>query len=180
MWPIGHASVAYLLYTFSTRSRFDEPPRHAPTLVLGVAALLPDLIDKPLAWQLGVLPGGRTLGHSLLVLGPLSLAGYAVADRIDARESGVAFALGLISHALLDVVPVFWEPTTPWEGLFWPLLASGPGPDEATPTVLGLLQNSLTAPYFYVEFLLLAAALYVWRVDGYPGLRPFAGRLTPA
>jgi len=75
----------------------------------------------------------------------------------------------VFSHTLLDAFPTLWEPTTPWEGLFWPLLS--PGFSEAgAPTVLGLLRNSLGQPYFLSEFVFLAIALYVWRVDGYPGL----------
>lgn len=181
MWPIGHASVAYLLYALSTRSRFDGPPTHVPTVVVGFAALLPDLIDKSLAWQFGVLPGGRTLTHSLFVLLPLSAAVYAVSRRYGSEEYGVAFALGTISHTLLDAVPVLWEPTTPWEGLFWPLLSMGSGgPDEAVPTILDLLRASLTEPYFLSEFLLLAVALLVWRADGYPGLGLVFDRPGPA
>jgi hypothetical protein len=147
--------------------------------VLGFAALLPDLIDKPLGWYLGVLPGGRALGHSLLLLVPLSLAVYELARRRNAGEYGVAFAVGAISHTLLDTVPILWDPGAPWEALFWPLLSPGLSSDGA-PTVLGLFRDSLGNPYFLLEFLLLGIALLVWRADGYPGLRLLFDRPTPA
>jgi membrane-bound metal-dependent hydrolase YbcI (DUF457 family) len=180
MWPIGHASVAYLLYARSTRSRFAGPPGPGATVVVGFAALFPDLIDKPLAWYLGVLPGGRTLAHSLFVLVPLSLAIYVLARRRDVGEYGVAFAVGTISHTLLDALPAIWDPTTPWEALIWPLLPSPGVSGEGAPTVLGLLRDSLGQPYFLSEFLFLAAALSVWRADGYPGLGLVFDRSEPA
>jgi len=173
MWPIGHASVAYLLYAFSTRSRFDGSPDHGATVVVGFASLLPDLIDKPLAWYFGVLPGGRTLAHSFFVLVPLSLVVYGLARQRNVGEYGVAFAVGTVSHTLLDALPIIWEPTTPWEGLFWPLLSPGGVSGEGAPTVLGLLRESLGQPYFLSEFVLFVLALYVWRADGYPGIAFF-------
>jgi len=170
MWPIGHAAVAYLLYALSTRSRFDGSPTPAATVIVGVASQLPDLLDKPLAWYLGVLPGGRTLAHSLFVLVPLSLVVYGLARRRGVAECGVAFAVGVFSHTFLDALPILWEPTTPWEGLFWPLLSPGGVSGEGAPTILGLLRDSLGQPYFLSEFVFLAIALFVWRADGYPGL----------
>ncbi|WP_436903317.1 metal-dependent hydrolase [Halovenus halobia] len=180
MWPIGHASAAYLLYALSTRSRQDESPGHAATVVVGFAALVPDLIDKPLAWYLGVLPGGRTLAHSLFFLVPLSALVYLVARRNGVEEYGVAFSIGVISHTLLDALPILWDPETPWEGLVWPLLSPGGVSGEGAPTVLGLLRDSLGEPYFLTEFVLLAVALAVWRADGYPGLAPLLRRVNPA
>lgn len=180
MWPIGHASVAYLLYALSTRSRFDGSPGHGATMVVGFAALLPDLIDKPLAWELGLLPGGRTLAHSLFVLVPLSVAVYGLTRRRGVEESGVAFAIGAISHTFLDALPVLWDSTTPWEALFWPLLSPGGVSGEGAPSILGLLRSSLGQPYFLSEFAFFAVALLVWRADGYPGLEPLIGRFSSA
>jgi hypothetical protein len=38
--------------------------------------------------------------------------------------------------------------------------------------VTALLLDSLSNPYFLLEFVLLAAALALWRRDGHPGVRP--------
>ena len=179
MWPIGHGSAAYLLYALSTRSRETEPPNHWAVIVVGVASQLPDLIDKPLAWYAGILPGGRTFGHSLFLLVPLSALVYTVARRRGTPEYGVAFAIGAISHTLLDSLPILWEPSTPWEGIVWPLLSPGGISGEGAPSIPKLLENSASEPYFLAEFLLLALALYVWRADGYPGLG-LLRRMTPA
>ncbi len=168
MWPMGHVAIAYLLYTASTRVRFDSTPAHGPAIVLGFGGLFPDLVDKPLAWYFGVLPTGRTLAHSLVVLVPLVVVAYLLARRYDRAEYGVAFGIGAISHALVDAMPALWGGTDPGF-LLWPLVPVE-SYEEGAPTVMGLLRSSLGEPYFLLEFVLLGIALVVWRWDGYPGL----------
>ncbi len=113
MWPLGHAAVGYLLYTLATRARFDRPPTALALCALLVGTQFPDLVDKPLAWYVGVLPTGRTLAHSLLVLIPVSLVVLALARRYDRTELGFAFVLGALSHAVVDVIPALWGAATP-------------------------------------------------------------------
>lgn len=173
MWPIGHASVAYLLYTALARRRFDRGPEAIAAILVGFGGIFPDLVDKPLSWSAGILPTGRSLSHSLLVLVPVVLAVYLVARWYGTTEYSVAFGVGVLSHPLVDAVPVVWNPGASWEFLFWPIIAVTPYDDA--PTLLGLLQSSLSDPYFVVEFLLLALAVAVWRFDGYPGLSVLPG-----
>lgn len=174
MWPIGHAAIAYLLYSASTRWRFEESPGPAATVVLGVGSLFPDLVDKPLAWYLGILPTGRSLAHSLLFLIPVVLLIYLIARSRNRAELGVAFGLGAISHALIDALPIIWLDDASIAFLVWPVLSVG-GYEEGAPTVLGLLRESMTDPYFLSEFVFLVLALVVWRADGYPGLEIVPG-----
>ena len=171
MWPIGHVAVAYICYRSSTRVRFEASPATGPALVLVIASQFPDLVDKPLAWYAGALPTGRTLAHSLVFLVPLSIVLYLLARRYDRGEYGIAFGIGAISHALVDAVPVLWNPDAEAAFLLWPLLPVAPY-DNGAPTLAGLLGDSLTDPYFHLEFVLLAIALVLWRRDGYPGLEP--------
>lgn len=168
MWPLGHAAIGYLLYTFSTRSRFDRPPAAVPVLILLFGTQFPDLVDKPLAWYLGVLPTGRTLAHSLVVLVPLSIAVILVARRYGRGEYGIAFSIGALSHSLVDAAPALWGGTET-SFLLWPIL-SVESYEGGSPTVLELLLQSLTEPYFLSEFVFAAIALLAWRQDGYPGL----------
>ncbi|WP_436342981.1 metal-dependent hydrolase [Natronorubrum sp. FCH18a] len=169
MWPLGHVAVAYLCYTLATRARFDAPPAHVPALILVVGSQFPDLVDKPLAWYLGMIPTGRSLAHSLLLLVPLSIAVSLVADRHDRGEYGIAFAIGALSHTFVDVLPVIWNPETSPNQLLWPITPVEPYP-SGPPTVLGLLQESITEPYFLLEFVLAAVAFTLWRRHGSPGL----------
>lgn len=174
MWPIGHVAIAYLLYSASTRLRFDASPTAVAALILAIGAVFPDLVDKPLAWQLGVLPTGRTLAHSVLFLVPLVAVIYLWTRGRGVEEYGVAFGLGAISHSLVDAAPILWNSDATAGFLLWPVV-SVPGYESEAPTLLGLLASSLTDPYFLSEFVFLAGAVVLWRADGYPGLELIPG-----
>ena len=180
MWPLGHAAVGYLCYSLSTRSRFDEPPDGLAVLVLLVGTQFPDLVDKPLAWYLGVLPHGRSLAHSLLVLVPLCVGLYWLARRSGRGELGIAFAIGALSHSLVDALPALWRADADAGFLLYPIVPPEPY-EEGAPTVTGLLLESLTQPWFLLEFVLAALALVLWYRDGCPGvelIRRTGRRLT--
>ncbi len=168
MWPLGHAAVAYLCYSLLVRARNIDPPDGLAVLVLLFGSQFPDLVDKPLAWYLGVLPTGRTLAHSLLVIGPLAAVVYLLAARYSRSEYGVAFGVGAVSHLLADALPALWGGTDPGF-LLWPLVAVEPY-DNGAPAVTTLFGESLASPYFLSEFVFAAVALVVWRREGYPGL----------
>ncbi|WP_440765631.1 metal-dependent hydrolase [Natronorubrum sp. DTA7] len=176
MWPLGHVAVAYLCYALATRARFDAPPAHVPVLVLVVGSQFPDLVDKPLAWYLGVIPTGRTLAHSLFLLVPLSIALYALASHYDRNEYGVAFAIGALSHVLVDAVPALWDAEVTANHLLWPVIPVEEY-EQGPPTVLGLLRESMGDPFFLSEFVLAAVAVALWRRHGYPGLEPLHAAL---
>ena len=116
----------------------------AELLALGLATQLPDLIDKPLAWVLFVLPGGRSLAHSLLFAGPLVAAVWLFARRRGHPEVAGAFALGYASHLVGDVyvAVAFWRPEE-FTFLLWPLAPPYPY-DEGLAGFL--LEFSLSRP----------------------------------
>jgi len=168
MWPLGHAAIAYLCYSVLVRARKAGPPDGLAVFVLLFGSQFPDLVDKPLSWYLGVLPTGRTLAHSLLVVGPLVVVIYLFAIRYSRPEYGIAFGVGAISHVLVDALPALWGGTDPGF-LLWPLIPVEPYGNGA-PTVTALFVESLGDPYFLSEFVFAAIALIVWRWEGYPGL----------
>jgi hypothetical protein len=86
--PPGHIATALVA---SRLARAD-----APAAVVG--ALAPDLIDKPLAWVLHVIPGGRYLGHSLAAAVVVSSA----VGSLRGRRAGVGFAVGYLAHLVGD------------------------------------------------------------------------------
>jgi membrane-bound metal-dependent hydrolase YbcI (DUF457 family) len=178
MWPLGHAAVGYLCYLLATRTRFDRPPGEFAVLALLVGTQFPDLVDKPLAWYLGVIPTGRTLAHSLLFLIPVAVGVYLLARRYGRPEYGFAFGLGALSHTLVDALPAVWGGTDAGF-LLWPAIPVEEY-ESGAPTVTALLMDSLGDPYFLLEFVLAAIALVAWRRDGYPGLeaiRAIVGRV---
>ncbi|MFC4543866.1 metal-dependent hydrolase [Halosolutus amylolyticus] len=170
MWPWGHLAVAYLLYTASTRFRFDRPPRAWPLLALAVGTQFPDLVDKPLAWSVGILPGGRTFTHSLLVAALFVPAITAVAIHLDRREVGVAFALGYVTHLFTDVPPsVFAGDLAGVAYLAWPLVDQPPE-DPVGGLLDAILHYYAMGPYEVFQLGLFVVAALVWYRDGRPGL----------
>ncbi len=77
-----------------------------------LGAVLPDLLDKPVGHLLlaGSLDSGRTVGHGLLFLALLLMAGI-VLERRRQSFAFLAVAAGVLSHQVLDMLwamPVTW------------------------------------------------------------------------
>ncbi|WP_255170501.1 metal-dependent hydrolase [Natrononativus amylolyticus] len=170
MWPWGHLAVAYLLYTLYTHRRFGRPPLAIPAIALAVGSQFPDLVDKPLAWSLNVLPGGRTLGHSLFFAALLIPAAYAVAIRLERRDVATAFVIGHLSHLLADVPPAALRGELSGAGfLLWPL-AGQPTDEPSGGIVETILTTYSMGPSEWVQLGLFVVAAVVWYCDGRPGL----------
>ena len=181
MWPWEHVLVAYVCYSAYAHLWYRHSPRDAAVLVLPLAAVLPDLIDKPLAWQLSVLPAGRSLAHSLLFAVPVVLFVLALARWWGNTEVGVAFGIGYLSHLPADAV---YPAIMPGEKvdlgyLIWPI-ASGPtsGTDDLLAHVVELAADFATFAtgpggwrFLVLEGVLGGMALALWIADGWPGLR---------
>jgi membrane-bound metal-dependent hydrolase YbcI (DUF457 family) len=174
MWPWGHLAFGYLLYSIGRRiGRRPRPDSHSVlSLVLGTQ--LPDLIDKPLAWWVPILPGGRTLGHSLVFAVPLVVVLAVLARRRRAGRLVVAFAVGYASHLVGDLleplaVGNYWELNI----LLWPLTPTVLYDSE--PSLLWHLANITPSPVFLAEAGLGAFVVALWIADGAPILREFLG-----
>ena len=148
MWPWGHAAIGYLLYTAYTWRRYDHRKK-PPTTLLFFGTQFPDLIDKPLVWTLVLLPSGRSLGHSLLVLV------YTLATRYRNPEWGSAFAIGALSHAVVDV-RVY--------DLVAVAVATRPPYDEHDRTILGHFLTIKLTPLVAIETMVV-----IWWRDGRSG-----------
>ncbi|SFR87512.1 LexA-binding, inner membrane-associated putative hydrolase [Halomicrobium zhouii] len=129
MMPWGHFAVAFLPFLTYRLLRQQRLPSRRVTVFLFVATQLPDLIDKPLAWGLHVLPSGRSFAHSLLFAVPLVIAVTIFLTRGDRATLGALFTFGYLSHVfadiydlLLTVPPDQWQ-TTYVASLYWPLVA---------------------------------------------------------
>jgi membrane-bound metal-dependent hydrolase YbcI (DUF457 family) len=162
MWPWGHAAVGYLCYSALRVARADAlPVARAPVLAVGVGTQVPDLVDKPLAWELGLLPGGRSLAHSLVILLPL-LAVLWIRAAPENRRLVAAFGVGLLSHPLADALyPILDGEIRALTFLAWPLLPL-PAYD---PSAYGLFEHLLSlrlTPRVIFEFALAAVAGAVW------------------
>jgi len=179
MWPWEHALVAYVGYSLLSRSLRGRPPGEPATILVIVGSQIPDLIDKPLAWWIGLIPAGRSLTHSLLVAGPIVLVVLVVFASLRRSELGIAFGVGYLSHLVGDVVyPVMLGEQAETAFLLYPLV-----PVESEPAA-GLIARTTEFLQEFVVFLgtprglayvigeigLVVLAVWLWLADGKPGL----------
>lgn len=135
MWPWEHAAVAYIGYSLLTRFTTHRSPGAAPVVALLIGSQVPDLVDKPLAWWLQILPSGRSLGHSLFFALPVS--GFVLWGSQFRRRTavGVAFVVGYLLHLPGDVVyPVLLGDSPAVTFLLYPLV---PRAGAVEPSALG-------------------------------------------
>lgn len=167
MWPWGHLAVAYLALAGHEAWR-DRRPSLPVTLAALFGSQLPDLIDKPLAWTLGVLPVGRSLAHSVVVLAPILAVALVLAGR--RRRPVAAGAIGVASHLAADALgPALAGEVEYLTFLAWPLVEPPSYPVEQS-FLAHLLALEVTG-LFVLELLAVALAVGVWLVvrrDGAP------------
>jgi hypothetical protein len=165
MWPWGHLAAGYLVYRLGRR-----PLDGLAVLALVVGTQIPDLIDKPLAWTIPLLPNGRSLSHSLLIVPPLLLVvAYLASGR--RHRVVVALTVGYLAHLATDGLYPLIEGEIYYLGfLGWPLIP----PIEYEGATQGILAHFLTfqlTPRSGFEILLFGIAILAWVLDGKPGYR---------
>jgi len=179
MWPWEHLVFGYLLFSGAAHLVGGRAPGDRAAVVLAVATQLPDLIDKPLGWVVGVLPAGRSLGHSLLFFAALFLAAWAVERWLGARLARGALVVGYLSHLVGDVVyPVVLGKDLSAGFLLWPLVPAESG--GVTGVVLHVsdlwtayaayLLSTAGGLALLLELSFLVAGFVVWLADGAPGI----------
>ena len=121
--PVQQFIISFLPVFAYVLVRDRELPSLRLVSVVFVGSQFPDLIDKPLAHELSLIPSGRVFMHSLPFAIPLVILigvyGWKT-DRI--RESGV-FTFAYFSHLFADNREELLGPEsqTPSD-LFWPFL----------------------------------------------------------
>ena len=80
--------------------------RRLPSLEIGAVAFVgsqfPDLIDKPLALQLQLIPTGRVFMHSLPFAIPVWLLVFAYGWKTERPRGAAAFVIAHASHLVAD------------------------------------------------------------------------------
>ncbi|VTT87323.1 unknown [Halorubrum sp. DM2] len=130
MFPIEHCIVAVIPIIAYVLVRDRDVPTGGFLAIVFVGSQLPDLVDKPLAHQFGLIPSGRVFVHSLPVAVPiLCLAGW-YAWRTDRLRAGGAFAFAYLSHIVADNRRVLSLPNpTLSDDMLWPFRPATPRPD---------------------------------------------------
>jgi len=184
MMPWTHAVFAYIAFSLSSHALARTAPTTRETALVLFGALLPDLVDKPLAWQYGVLQGGRTLAHSVFTAVPISVAVVLVAVRRGRPRLGLAFAAGYLLHLPGDLLPEYLSTgALEIETLLWPVTDGGGGQGDSfvrefmvnvVPYVRGITEAILSGELsgqLLALFTLWALAFGLWVYDGMPVVR---------
>lgn len=181
MWPWEHLAFGYLFYSLGARAYYRRPPAGAAALAVAVGTQVPDLLDKSLAWLLGVFEVGYAVGHSALVVPPALAVAYVLARRrIPAGGRLVlAYGVGHLSHLVGDLL----YPLLQGEGLdlrrvLWPVASPEAGEvrGNVLRRVVGYFLRYLVevlsldpSPLFVVQVGLVGAVFVLWLADGAPG-----------
>jgi len=184
MMPWTHAIFGYIAFSLASHALVRTAPTTRETALVAFGALLPALIDKPLAWQFGLRQGGRTLAHSVFTAIPLSVAVVVVAARRGRPRLGLAFAAGYLLHLPGDLLPEFLSSgTLEISTLFWPVTDGGGGQNDSfveefmlnvVPYVRGITEALLSGELsgqLLALFTLWTLAFALWVYDGMPVLR---------
>lgn len=180
MWPWTHLAFGYLSHSVATRVTLGRRPTDAPVLIALVASLLPDLVDKPLAWTFGVTTSGFGPAHSILVGFPLVvLVAVFLWWTWRLTEHAIALGAGYSSHLVGDIL---FESV---EGgrfvgsvVLWPL---GPPRNEANAgalaqtihyllTFAGRVRDGEATGYAFATLAIVLGVAVLWVLDGKPGI----------
>ncbi|WP_434530793.1 metal-dependent hydrolase [Haloarcula sp. NS06] len=119
--PSEHFIIALLPIAVYALLRDRQLPSLQLVAVTFFGSQFPDIIDKPLAYELHLIPSGRVFMHSLPFAIPLSIVVIAYAVRTDRARLGTAFAFAHLSHLVADnqqLLPPNWYVSS---DLLWPL-----------------------------------------------------------
>ena len=161
-WAVAkHLAAGYLVYSIVERARGRGLTVETVIAVL-VGSMGPDLIDKPLTW-VGMLGYGRSFAHSLFTTTAILAVTFALVRRADRSDLSFAFAVGYLSHILVDMFgEVFGSlPYVDTAFLFWPIVVKQP---------IGVARPPLpvSKPTIFVAIMIGAAVL--WVIDGMVGV----------
>lgn len=162
MWIWSHLVFGYLGYLLvrpAAIRRIDGPV--AIAVILG--SVFPDVVDKPLAWWLGVLPSGRSFAHSLITLVLVSAVVWAFAEAYDRREIAIGWTVGYASHLLGDVAePLYHGRYDEITFLLWPILPAPPYTEPANVAeVVAFLLVAPFTPRFLLELVVATVVGFV-------------------
>jgi hypothetical protein len=119
--PIEHFIIALLPVAVYALLRDKQLPSLQLVAVTFFGSQFPDLIDKPLAYELSLIPSGRVFMHSLPFAIPLSIAVVAYGIRTDRAKNGAAFTFAYLSHLVADNRQLLRPDPYVSSDLLWPL-----------------------------------------------------------
>lgn len=180
MWPWSHAAFGYVWYSLAVRGTLRRAPTDVPAVLAVVATQLPDLIDKPLAWSLGITSTGYGPAHSLFVGVPVVVLTAAWLWRTVRPEMGIALAFGYVSHLAGDLIFQYHS-----DGRLVAAVVLWPVAPAAKESTGGLLEHFVyflrkyvhavvtgeATTYAFLTIGMIVLVFGLWLFDGAPGTR---------
>lgn len=191
MMPWEHAIVGYIMYSLFIHLLYHDSPTGIETLVVVFASLLPDLLDKPLAWQFGIFAdsGGYALFHSVFFAVPLAIAVLLLTYYRGRPRIGWAFGIGNVFHLPADAIPRnverIKEGQLDLEKVLWPVQTyGGESPESFVAGSMHYflvfaeqLQGAEPTPFLQAILGLTVSASLLWVYDGMPVVREIFNRI---
>ncbi|MDQ2054438.1 metal-dependent hydrolase [Halobellus sp. H-GB7] len=190
MWPWEHAAVGYLVYSIVVHVLRGRSPTGREAIVVALASQFPDVVDKPLSWELGIVSTGYGAAHSVLFAVPLSIGAVYVAHVYDRGHLGAAFAIGYLCHLPGDLLLGYLnQGRIPIENVLWPVRIADPVGETPEGGFITTFQEYLSGyvgeilagtpeTATLIGFITLTGCFVVWLLDGAPGVREVFGALT--
>lgn len=196
MWPWEHAIMGYLVYSLFCHLYYRDSPGGLEAFAVVFASVLPDIIDKPLAWEFGVFETGYALGHSIFFAVPLAIIVGVVARSRGRPRSGIAFGFGYLLHLPADVIDGYARGSgeLSFGIMLWPLVRGEThghhhGFIDEFVRLFAHYQSELLAgdlsTYIWLQIGMGVFTLLLWLYDGAPvlrecllGLKRFFGRIV--
>ncbi|WP_256546783.1 metal-dependent hydrolase [Halobellus inordinatus] len=163
MRPVEHFIVAFLPLAAAVLLKERKLPSLRFVGVVFVGSQFPDLIDKPLAHEFGVIPSGRVFMHSVPIALPVLAVVVWYGWRTQRRRLSIAFVVAYASHLLADNYRALFGPgaTIPPD-LLWPI--TQPTPRPAVPYWAGPYSINLHL-WTLFSATILAILVYVLKAD---------------
>ncbi|OIB57354.1 metal-dependent hydrolase [Natrialba sp. SSL1] len=181
MWPWEHAIIGYLAYSLFCHLYYRDSPTGFEAIAAVFASVLPDIIDKPLAWEYGFFETGYALGHSIFFAIPLALVIGWLARSVEQTRIGIAFGIGYLLHSPSDILHHYaTSQKIQYELMLWPLAPVGsyeypPGFVEYSMSLFGRYQNQVLVAdfsiYIWIQAGVAVLTFLLWLYDGAPIVR---------
>lgn len=173
--------VGYIGYSIFVHAFYRDSPTTEETIVVLFASILPDIIDKPLAWEFGIFASGRALAHSIFFGIPLSFIVIYYSWRKGRFRTGLAFTIGYLLHLVADVFPTYLvDGELPIERILWPIYQDGGGYeagfreefiDNVREYYIWIYEQLVSGnpdPYLLLVLVIGVFGLLLWIYDGFP------------
>jgi len=169
MFPVEHFLVALFPVSMYALVCDRRLPGVRLATIAFIGSQLPDLVDKPLAYQFGLIPSGRVFMHSLPIALPFLLGTMIYGWKTERNRLSVGFSFAYLSHLVADNYrPLFGPNPRIRSDLLWPFADPVSRPDVPSWAGVGGIHTTLWTAF---SLLVLSAAGIIILIDLWQRIR---------